>query len=250
VIKNFIKLYEYNHLDYASSQPYIVHYFGVSDWLREVRAGDNTIGGNLLATARTYVVGKTGSVSGTIVGAKYVIGIPAGAPIGDYTMPPLGSDATLRENKIKHANAPTFPVEAADSVPAQLMYRAKVEKFRIDWNKFLVDVNTNYNTEGYGSPQELHETEWTAYHNAAENFKIPPLATYCDASGNYTITNIAPGNYDFYYSKTDLDWGELFIDDDFGDVVNGYFSASNPKGGLISGGTNLSINAGDHISIP
>ena len=235
VIKNFVKLYEYNHLDYSSDKPYIAHYFGVSDWLREVRAGDNTIGGNLLATARTYIKGKTGTVHATVPAtAKYVIGIPKDADINNYTMPPLGTDETLRKNKIKFSNVPTWPIEALDSVPARLLYNMQIEKFKSDWNNFIKEVNS-----AGGDPdlsQELFETEWTDYNDIAENFKIPPIAIYC-GTGNYTITNVDPGEYDFYYSNDILEWGELFKD-----------GAFTTRGGAIQ---NVSIYIGDNfITIP
>ncbi|MCL2025725.1 MAG: hypothetical protein FWG92_02840 [Leptospirales bacterium] len=232
VIKNFVKLYEYNHLDYSSDKPYVVHYFGVSDWLREVRAGEHTIGGNLLASARTYVIGKTGTVRGTIVGARYVIGIPAGANIDDYTMPPLGGDSTLRSNKIKSSNIPTWPIEAYDSVPARLLYYMQVEKFKSDWNEFIKSVNTNS-----GDPdlsQEFFENEWTEYNEAAENFKIPPLAAYCGSGGTYEIANIAPGEYDFYYSGSELAWGELFRYNAFTPATDGIGITINANSNLLN----------------
>jgi hypothetical protein len=243
IIKNFVKLYEYNRLDYTSDRPYVVHYFGVSDWLRDVKAGDGTIGGNLIAVARTYVRGKTGNVSGTQAGAKYVIGIPAGADINEYTMPPLdpAPDDTLRGTKIKYSDIPTMPTPARDTMPALLTYYMQLEKYKSDYNKFLGDVAANYNTGGntYSTPQELFEAEWTNYNDTANNFNIPPLATYCGAGGNYEITNIAPGIYDFYYTTNEPAWGKLFDYEDF--------SASGLGNTIV---TNKVINAGASITLP
>ncbi|MCL1911520.1 MAG: hypothetical protein FWG13_04895 [Leptospirales bacterium] len=207
VIKNFIKLYEYNSLDYPSDKPYIVHYFGVSDWLREVKPGENLAGGNLLAVARTYVKGQTGRVFGASnTGARYIIGIPANEDIDDYTMPPL-TKATLRDNEIGYSTIPTLPIETSESVPAKLMYYMQLEKFKSDWNKF---INTVPGADR-DAKQQFFEDEWTRYNGLAGNFKIPPIATYCpDGVTTYEITNIAPGDYKFYYAAVEPVWGTLF----------------------------------------
>lgn len=225
LIKNFVKLYEYNRLDYSSDEPYIVHYFGVSDYLRDVRAGENTIGGNLIAVARSYVVGHTGSVTGT-AGAGYVIGIPADGDINDYVLP---SD-NLRNDKMGAVkDIPTAPEAADDNMPALLMYCMEQEQYKIDWNKFVTAVNgaakindpqipnaevggndTNFYNGKYSESQKLFEEKWTDYETAAANFKIPPLAVYVKTAGSFTINNIAPGDYKFYHTSQELKFGKLF----------------------------------------
>lgn len=71
VIKNFIKKYEWVDSDVGYT------YFGLSDWLRDIRIADKYRGGNLFAVARVYVKGETVSVSGTdAVGGSYVVAIP------------------------------------------------------------------------------------------------------------------------------------------------------------------------------
>lgn len=220
VIKNFVKLYEYNRLDYTSDEPYIIHYFGVSDWLRDVQLGENTIGGNLLAVARTYVEGKTGSATGSIGATGYVIGISSDADINDYTMPNLNSDATLRKNKLKYADTTTEPPAAADNMPTILTYYTQLERYGIKRNEFFKRVKDNaataYADKGVTEPQALFEYEWTEYNNAAENFKIAPLAVYTtDATGSFKIENIAPGDYKFYYTTDVPKPGELFKHNSF-----------------------------------
>ncbi|HPJ41164.1 MAG TPA: hypothetical protein P5120_05075, partial [Spirochaetota bacterium] len=57
VIKNFIKKYEYDY--YEDGVYKVCHYYGPSDWLRDVRAGETDIGRNLHGVARSYVTGQT-----------------------------------------------------------------------------------------------------------------------------------------------------------------------------------------------
>lgn len=230
VIKNFVKLYEYNRLDYTSSQPYLAHYFGVSDWLRDVKADENTIGGNLLAVARTYVKGRTGTVRGSISGAKYIIGIPAGSDISDYTLP----NSALRD-LVSQATIPAELIEGTDTIPAILIYHMQYEKYWSDWKKFVDGVQT-----ACGGPsatqdemQAYYEDKWMQYNDTANNFKIPPLATYT-SNGSFEITNIAPGTYDFYSSSSVPAWGTLFKDGDFQPIV---------------GGMGVTINEGDDLTL-
>ncbi|HOP31355.1 MAG TPA: hypothetical protein PKZ64_17420, partial [Spirochaetota bacterium] len=57
VIKNFIKKFEYDY--YEDGVYKVCHYYGPSDWLRDVRAGETDIGRNLHGVARSYVTGQT-----------------------------------------------------------------------------------------------------------------------------------------------------------------------------------------------
>ncbi len=64
VIKNFLKRFE---LDYYSDGYYHVrHFWGLSDWLRDVSPDETVMGGNVLAVARAYVPGKTATITGDI----------------------------------------------------------------------------------------------------------------------------------------------------------------------------------------
>jgi len=76
VIKNFIKLYEY---DFTNDNGYgaAYHYWAPSDWLRDVHPDDVYIGGNLLGVARVYRKDTVATVSGTTASSGYVIAIPA-----------------------------------------------------------------------------------------------------------------------------------------------------------------------------
>ncbi len=211
VIKNFIKLYEYNRLDYSSSDPFLVHYYGISDWLRDVRRGETLIGGNLLAVARSYVPGKTAAVSGNIGREGYIIGIPAGSDINDYTLPDLEGDPTLRSHYIKYADIPSEPSAASESCPAILEYFGDLEIYKNRWNNFLSSVLSAPDVKDTVTAQQFFEKEWTEYNDAAENFRIAPLAVYTE-DGSFTVENIAPGTYDFYRTKSGCvpGWGELF----------------------------------------
>jgi len=212
VIKNFVKLYEYNRLDYASSRPYVVHYFGVSDWLRDVQTDENMIGGNLHAVARTYVKGRTGSVKGSATSGNYVIGIPEESNINEYMI----TSPNLRNTHVQQAKIPPQLVEASDSVPAILTYLMQREKYKIDWNKFVGDVKLKASSTS-SEPQDVFEDEWTKYNDAANNFKIPPLATRA-IGGSFTITNIAPGKYKFYQASAPSTWGTLFTNGAFSQI--------------------------------
>jgi hypothetical protein len=224
VVKNFIKLYEYDYLDYTSDVPYVVHFFGLSDWLRDVQASENYIGGNVLAIARTYVEGKTGKISGTVPANNYIIAIPADDDISEYV-----STGNLRDENILYATYPEAPLSATDSMPARMNYYLRVEKYRSDWNAFVDDCTAQYP----GDPQAGFEAEWTAYHDESSAFKIPPLATFT-TTGSYTLENIAPGSYKLYRTSVLPVWGELFEN-------AASFSAYNS-------GNPITVNAGDDLT--
>ncbi len=185
VIKNFIKKYEY---DYYSDYHYVVHYFGLSDWLRDVKADESDIGGNVIAVARAYVPGKTATVKGTVVAAsnKYVVMIPAENQIEDYT---LSGPKPIRPS----VDPPKQPSLAGYSIEAYLDYFLAYEKYKEVYNvgfanKLITDYEGNY------------AEPWEDYNDACNAFRIPALVTYPDASGNFTFTNVPVGrSYKAYY---------------------------------------------------
>ncbi len=185
VIKNFIKKYEY---DYYSDYHYVVHYFGLSDWLRDVKADESDIGGNVIAVARAYVPGKTATVRGTVGAAsnKYVVMIPAEKDINDYK---LSGPAPIRPL----VDPPKPPSLAGYSIEAYLDYFLAYEKYKEDYNiEFATPLINDY--EGnYAGP-------WEAYNDACNAFRIPSLVTYSDDSGNFSFTNVPVGrSYKAYY---------------------------------------------------
>jgi len=189
VIKNFIKKYEYDNFD--DETPGVYHYYALSDWLRDVRAGEKPIGGNIHAVARAYVPGETGSISGDNNSGNdsYVMAIPTSdLVLGDYFSSPL------RTTHVTNCNVPFPPSVTATSINAVLDYFLKYEKYKSDWENGIAGSFDKANCD-----QAAFESEWTMYENAAKDFKIPPCAVFVADGSSYNIQNIAPGTYNLYY---------------------------------------------------
>ncbi|HSV97873.1 MAG TPA: hypothetical protein VLM75_13205 [Spirochaetota bacterium] len=193
VVKNFIKVYEY---DYTGG---LVHYFGLSDWLRDVQADEKDIGGNVIAVARAYVPGKTATINDSGAGANsYVVAIYAENDIADYTLAPGAGD---RSTTLSPPKAPIL----ADStdIEAYLDYFLQYEVYKEDYNAFAVIVNdeTTYESD-YAVP-------WEDYNDGLKSFRIPPLVTYT-TTGTFTFTNVPVGRtYRVYYWNGAVNPGEL-----------------------------------------
>jgi len=210
VIKNFVKKYEYDYYDEGVFK--VSHYYALSDWLRDVRAGENDIGRNIHAVARTYVPGKTGIISDTSPGIGYVIAIPSGDSITDYTISATGS-ALRTANVCDLPQGPSYPGEYIEAI---LDYYLKYEKYKFDFNAKIASC-PNFET---GTPN--YTDEWNSYEAEVDNFKIAPYAIYSDGTGNYIFNNVAQGSYDIYWASVPA-YGELFIDGAFtslGTVTN------------------------------
>ncbi len=197
VVKNFIKKYEY---DYTGG---LLHYFGLSDWLRDVQADESDIGGNVIAVARAYVPGKTATIAGnTGVGSRYVVAIFAENNISEYELSTIPANAWDRSGTLSPPKAPVL-TNSAD-VEAWLDYFLQYEVYKEDYNAFAVIVNdeTDYETF-YAGP-------WEDYNDGLKSFKIPPLVTYSDGIGNYTLANVPVGRtYRVYYWSGVVGTGEL-----------------------------------------
>jgi hypothetical protein len=87
LVKNYYRKYEYSTYD-DEGLLNVIHYFGFSDWLRDVRSSENNIGGNIVAVARAYVPAITGTIGGSNPNARdvFVIAIPAGDPLTRYAL--------------------------------------------------------------------------------------------------------------------------------------------------------------------
>ncbi|HNU92039.1 MAG TPA: hypothetical protein PKO25_09210, partial [Spirochaetota bacterium] len=183
VIKNFVKKYEY---DYFSDRHYVVHFFGLSDWLRDVKADEDDIGGNVITVARAYVPGKTATVTGTAGAAnnRYVVMIPAEKDIAEYTLSASGATRPT-------VDPPKPPSLAGTTIEAYLDYYLAYEKYKEDNNDFASELLDDYDGN-YAGP-------WEAYNDACNAFRIPALVTYADG-GNFTFTNVPVGrSYKAYY---------------------------------------------------
>ena len=142
VIKNFVKKYEYDYYDDGVFK--VCHYYALSDWLRDVRVGENDIGRNIHAVARAYVPGKTGSVTITATAGTYIVAIPSDLTVSDFGLAdnfirpfdsvsvPVTNGAAIRnENQCDLPNAPAYPGEYIEAV---LDYYLKYEKYKYDFN--------------------------------------------------------------------------------------------------------------------
>ncbi len=205
VIKNFVKKYEYDYYDEGVFK--VVHYYALSDWLRDVRVGEDAIGRNLHAVARAYVTGTTGEVTVTGVPLNnYVIAIPESEPITDYFKTASG----VRGFSCDLPQPPSYP---GPYIEAILDYYLKYEKYKNDYNAKL-QSKTSVATDcwGYdsaaGTPN--YTASWDAYEDAVENFKIAPYVAFYNGIDPVVFKNMAPGRYKFYRAPRPL-YGELFL---------------------------------------
>lgn len=182
VIKNFIKYYEYD--DTSSGIYNVIHFWALSDWLRDVRDDDTVMGGNIIAVARSYVPGRTATITGT-GGSGYIVAIEVGVDdIANYTftLPP-------RPDASGDCFQPRIPTVLNYSDPyAWLDYYIQYEKYRYDLNSFITKC----------LDAGIYDDQWDAYEGQVENFKIPPIVTYKSGS-SYTLENVPVGKtYQLY----------------------------------------------------
>lgn len=193
VFKNYIRRYE--RLYNAGDKYEAYHFWGLSDWCREVRANDTYIGGNLLGVARCYIKGKTATISGTAPAGSYVIGILSSDNINSYVI----ADAIARPDDNYIAIAPKLHGE---DINAYLDYYVSNQKYRDFFASYVTNVN-----KADTDLTSFHNA-WTDHENSRKNLKIPPLATWTN-SGSYKLTNVPPGTYTLYYSTTAVSAGSL-----------------------------------------
>lgn len=195
VIKNFIKLYEY---DFTNDNGYgaAYHYWAPSDWLRDVHPNDVYIGGNLLGVARVYRKDKVATVSGTAP-QGYVIAIAESKDITNYLLD--DDDPTLWERPTTYP--PATPSVKVATVEGLLDYYLRYEQYKIEYNTFVNAVNATDNTN--------YEFVWNTYDGYKWSLRLPPLVAYSDGSG-YIMTNVPYGQYKFYFVPDgDMPYGTL-----------------------------------------
>lgn len=223
VIKNFVKKYEYDYYDKGVFK--VCHYYALSDWLRDVRPGENDIGRNIHAVARAYVTGKTGSIDVSATSGNYVIAIPASEDINHYAMANTG--ITIRNNN--NCDLPIAPSYPGEYIEAVLDYYLKYEKYKYDFNDQL-STCPDFAT---------YESEWETYEGTVENYKIPPYVALV-VSGIATFTEIAPGTYQFYEVNIPATYGSLILQSSFVPAVWPPIKIS---------GNNVTISVGTNSSI-
>lgn len=220
VIKNFIKKYEYDY--YEDGVYKVCHYYGPSDWLRDVRAGETDIGRNLHAVARSYVPENVAtSVTVSYAGAAgYIVAVPSSedAAISLYGISDTG--ANLRTTVAGTSDLPLPPSYPGAYIDAVLDYYLKYEKYKNDWN-----------VKSTGLTLTQYEAAWDAYEGAVHGdpdgsyvfgLKIPPYVAYKPGvGGSVTFSNMAPGTYTFYYIGNPASYGSLFLNN------SSAFNASN-----------------------
>lgn len=191
VIKNFVKKYEY---DYTGG---LIHYFGLSDWLRDVQADEAHIGGNVIAVARSYVPGKTATIRGNAPAGQYVVAIFAENDISDYTLAPNAWD---RSSTLSPPKAPVLT--NSTDIEVRLDYYLQYEVYKEDYNAFAAIVNDETDYENiYAGP-------WEDYNDGLKSFRIPPLVTF--STGTFDLTNVPVGrSYKVYYWNGVINSGEL-----------------------------------------
>lgn len=211
VIKNFVKKYETEVYD-SNNNRNLIHYYAVSDWLQSVNPFENTLGGNLLGVATSYVPGKTGTYNASKnATAGYVILIPGGDNISNYSI----SQNDLRslytggpgQTNCDLTVIPTFPTNSSSDMDGVLNYYLKTEEYKIKWTQ--CGGFTNYTTA------------WDTFHTAS-TLKLPPYVIYLAGGGNGPINNIKPGSYDVYQTTLGYTYtfGVLPIASEFTSVIN------------------------------
>lgn len=196
VIKNFIKMYEYDYYDDGIFK--VCHFYGLSDWLRDVREDESDIGRNIHAVARAYVPGKTGTITGTTPTSGYVIAIPDGEQITDYYRTSAG-DALRSVVAVSNCDFPVAPVYSGAHIESVLDYYCNYEEYKSNWNAKLLTC-PDFTT---------YTTAWEGYEASVEEFKIAPYITRATGSG-YTLNNVAPGTYTVW-SHSDPASNSLFV---------------------------------------
>jgi len=216
VIKNFIKKYEYDY--YEEGVYKVCHYYGPSDWLRDVKAGETDIGRNLHGVARSYTPKNTANTVRVNYGtAGYIVAIPSTEDITRYSIPTAGS--TLRTN-VGNSDLPLPPSYPGAYIEPVLDYYLKYENYKNSWNTKVNSIVADATT---GLKLTTYENTWDIYEDAVHgdpdgvyvySLKIPPYVAY--NSGSYVeFSNMAPDSYTFYYIGTQSQYGALFLDSAF-----------------------------------
>lgn len=232
VIKNFIKMYEYDYYDAGIFK--VCHFYGFSDWLRDVRKDERNMGRNIIAVARAYVPDKTGTVEVTAPAGRYVLAIPSTEQIADYYRT---ADGAAIRTGVGWADLPVAPVYSGAHIESVLEYYCNYEAYKFEWND-------KYALYGGSDPLTDYEDAWETYEGKVEGFKIAPyisISRVIDPNPNPTATfsQMAPGDYNFYEVTTpaaSLAYGALFLESDINIT---------PINGTI-----VTVKAGDNLTVP
>lgn len=216
LVKNYIKKYEQRTnlvTDYG-----VTHFYALSDWINDVQRGDTVIGGNLHATARTYIPELVGRISGTvpdagIVPGVHVVAIPASSDIRTYTLnrDPYNysniTTGTLRGNN--PCNLPKAPTQyTGTSIYQALDFFLESENYKWAWNQKIPGPSNAC------SSYSLYGAQWDRFASVANSFTLPQLAVYVPTTGptarQFVIENVMPGTYKVYYANRAPIYGTLY----------------------------------------
>ncbi|OHD65653.1 MAG: hypothetical protein A2176_13505 [Spirochaetes bacterium RBG_13_51_14] len=251
VVKNYIKKYEYEtyNRNFSNVDIFnIIHFYGLSDWLQDVKKDEKDIGGNVLTVARSYIPGLTGSITGTNARGydAHVIAIPAGSNINMYTIPhdpavpgtipsnpndpyeptdpiptPPSGPRTANECDLSKKPAPYL----GTSVTQALDYYLKLEEYDYSWNQKVPSTCTA--PLGCCTTFDAYKAGWDVFGAAvgyprigsgismAPGFLVPQLAVFARNGFTYTIENVPPGRYDVYIATRPPYYGYLYYDTEF-----------------------------------
>lgn len=179
VIANFIEKFEHDYV--YDTELYAAHFWGLSDWMRDVHADEPYIGGNLHGVARGYVKGRTGTIDGSAAaGGEIVVAVPAGDPQTDYERDTANADRS-------NVGVYDLPLNPQSHVSLILDYCMRFESHKAtNWASLDPVANPTLQTD--------FENAWNSFEDSADTYTLPPLA----ASNGKIITNVAPGSYDVY----------------------------------------------------
>lgn len=205
VVKNFVKKYEYG------SYPDQVHYFALSDWLQNVEPDETSIGGNIITAVRSYVPGMTGAIRGSNTGGdRHIIAIPAGADIRLYTLntDPYGTSIGDNVRSNNPCNVPWDPgLYFGPNIAEALDKYMLIEMNKVKWNDLVPGACNSFDS---------YIANWDIFSGEVNgSFKLPPLAVYALGSSEFSIDNVAPGQYDLYRAIPAAEYGRLYEDGEF-----------------------------------
>jgi len=190
VVKNFLEWFEFDYISEGYSN--IIHHWALSDWLRNVRNDEPVMGGNIIAVVRSYVPGKTATISGASApdANKYIVAIESTDDINKYKITSTDRPATC--DTVKPPN-----VVAAGDIESLLDYFIQFEKYRSEYNDFIEDCLAD---------DFVYGSEWTEYNDRVSAFRIPSLVTRSVAvSGAYSLTNVPVGKTYKIYTHSAAD---------------------------------------------
>jgi hypothetical protein len=210
VIKNFVKKYEYEFDDEDKNRK-LRHFYALSDWLRDIKRGEpapstdtlGKMGGNLLAVARSYVPGKTATISRTVgvTADRCIIAVKYPHSLGEYLI-----TSPINRPSCDEPKKPRIPITSfigsgtsgtSDYIESLLQYYLQYEVYKQQYDSFVTCVDSG-----------TYATDWTSYENSVSLFKIPPLVTWSDSNG-YTLENVPAGEYTIYEASSAVPAGEL-----------------------------------------